>query len=196
MAARHGGLAALLALALAGPAWADFEDAVDAYKRGDYEFAYRELLVLAEKGHPVAQFNLGFLYDTGRGVPQDFEEAVKWYRRAAAQGYVEAVEWRRLAAEKEQAWRPLPSGFAKVARSAMAESAPLSRAEIRELQTRLGRLGYDPGPIDGIVGPRTRGAIRAFEADAGLPVEGEATRFLADEVRAAELLRQTSRTAN
>ena len=28
------------------------------------------------------------MYDTGRGVPADDVEAVKWYQRAAAQGYV------------------------------------------------------------------------------------------------------------
>lgn len=41
---------------------------------------------LAEHGDPVAQSNLGFLYQTGDGLPQDFAEAMKWYRRAAAQG--------------------------------------------------------------------------------------------------------------
>ena len=29
---------------------------------------------------------LGFMYDEGRGVPEDDLEAVKWYRLAAAQG--------------------------------------------------------------------------------------------------------------
>jgi len=34
-----------------------------------------------------AQHNLGFMYDKGRGVPQDYTEAIKWYRKAAEQGY-------------------------------------------------------------------------------------------------------------
>ena len=33
-----------------------------------------------------AQFNLGVMYEKGRGVPQDDAEAVKWYRLAAEQG--------------------------------------------------------------------------------------------------------------
>jgi len=33
-----------------------------------------------------AQHSLGFMYSAGRGVPQDFNEAVKWYRMAAEQG--------------------------------------------------------------------------------------------------------------
>jgi len=33
-----------------------------------------------------AQFNLGLMYDFGEGVPEDDEEAVRWYREAAEQG--------------------------------------------------------------------------------------------------------------
>ena len=41
----------------------------------------------AAQGNASAQFNLGVIYDQGRGVPQDYAEAIKWYRLAAAQGY-------------------------------------------------------------------------------------------------------------
>jgi uncharacterized protein len=34
----------------------------------------------------MAQYNLGFMYASGQGVPQDYAEAVKWYRLSAAQG--------------------------------------------------------------------------------------------------------------
>ncbi len=40
----------------------------------------------AEQGDAAAQFKLGFMYDSGRGVPQDTAEALKWYRLAAGQG--------------------------------------------------------------------------------------------------------------
>ena len=40
----------------------------------------------AEQGDASAQFRLGFMYNTGEGVPQDDAEAVKWYRLAAEQG--------------------------------------------------------------------------------------------------------------
>ena len=40
----------------------------------------------AEQGDAVAQYNLGYAYHNGEGVPQDYSEAVKWYRRAAEQG--------------------------------------------------------------------------------------------------------------
>lgn len=36
-----------------------------------------------------AQFNLGIMYHNGLGVPQDYAQAVAWYRKAAAQGFAE-----------------------------------------------------------------------------------------------------------
>ena len=40
----------------------------------------------AEQGDADAQSTLGFMYENGRGVPQDDAEAVRWYRLAAEQG--------------------------------------------------------------------------------------------------------------
>ena len=72
-----------------------------------------------------AQFNLGQMYETGDGVPEDDVEAVRWFRLAAEQGYApaqsvlgvmynngrgvsendaEAVRWFRLGAEQ---WHPV-----------------------------------------------------------------------------------------
>lgn len=45
---------------------------------------------LAERGHAGAQFNLGVIYECGKGVPQDFAEAAQWYRKAAEQGHAGA----------------------------------------------------------------------------------------------------------
>ncbi|MCE7030191.1 peptidoglycan-binding protein [Jiella avicenniae] len=42
------------------------------------------------------------------------------------------------------------------------------------LQSRLTAHGFACGPIDGVVGPITTAAIRAFEASRGLPVDGMA----------------------
>jgi hypothetical protein len=41
-----------------------------------------------------------------------------------------------------------------------------------DVQRRLARAGYYRGPIDGIMGPGTRFAIRAYERDHGLRVDG------------------------
>jgi len=57
----------------------------DAYQRGDYATALRELRPLAEQGSADAQFNIGLMYNQGRGTPVDYKEAAKWYRLAAEQ---------------------------------------------------------------------------------------------------------------
>ena len=44
----------------------------------------------AEQGHPLAQYNLGFMYDRGEEIPEDDAMAVRWYREAAGQGYAGA----------------------------------------------------------------------------------------------------------
>ena len=48
------------------------------------------LHIAANQGDAEAQYNLGVAYDTGEGVPQDYAEAVRWYRLAADQGYAPA----------------------------------------------------------------------------------------------------------
>jgi hypothetical protein len=54
----------------------------------------------------------------------------------------------------------------------------------RAIQQRLAELGYKPGPIDGIMGPRTRAAIRAFERDTGRPQSGEVSPALIEALAA------------
>lgn len=44
----------------------------------------------------------------------------------------------------------------------------MTRDTIRQLQADLKQLGYDPGPIDGLMGKRTRAAMRLFAAAEGL----------------------------
>jgi TPR repeat protein len=45
---------------------------------------------LAEEGDSEAQFDLGYVYEEGDGVPQDDAEAARWYRKAAEQGNADA----------------------------------------------------------------------------------------------------------
>jgi TPR repeat protein len=86
----------------------------------------------AEQGDASGQSNLGVRYELGQGVPQDYAEAAKWYRRAAEQGnangqynlglmydngkgvpqdYAEAAKWYRLAAEQGDASGQSNLGF-------------------------------------------------------------------------------------
>jgi len=51
---------------------------------------YASVIRLAEEGNIDAQAQLGWMFLTGRGVPQDFYKAAKWYYLAAVQGHREA----------------------------------------------------------------------------------------------------------
>ena len=44
----------------------------------------------ADQGFADAQSGLGYMYQEGQGVEQDFKEALKWYQKAADQGYAAA----------------------------------------------------------------------------------------------------------
>ncbi len=52
---------------------------------------------------------------------------------------------------------------------ASAQTAPW---DIESVQHRLAELGYDVGEVDGLLGPKTRSALRAFQADRDLSVTG------------------------
>ena len=53
--------------------------------------AYSEsLLQKAKSGDAEAQYRLGICYDNGKGVKQDYKEAIRWYKAAAEQGHGQA----------------------------------------------------------------------------------------------------------
>jgi TPR repeat protein len=59
---------------------------ISAFNHQDYGRATGIFIPLAERGEASAQTYLGFMFETGRGVPQNYTEAAMWYRRAAEQG--------------------------------------------------------------------------------------------------------------
>jgi len=65
---------------------ASLRSGIGAFNRADYASASRVFIPLAERGAATAQAYLGFMFETGRGVPQNYTEAAHWYRRAAEQG--------------------------------------------------------------------------------------------------------------
>jgi TPR repeat protein len=76
-----------LAVSFAGSVAAGpYEDAAAAYARSDYATAQRLWRPLAALGDADAQFNLGYIYWIGQGVPKDFVLAYMWFNLAAASG--------------------------------------------------------------------------------------------------------------
>ena len=60
---------------------------------------------------------------------------------------------------------------------------PLSRTHKIELQQRLKARGYELGAVDGIVGPRTRAAVKRFQKEINEPSDGYPTVELLDKLR-------------
>ncbi len=72
------------------PAKAGFSEGASAYNNKNYALAYKEILPLAKSGNADAQHLLGLMYYMGRGLPQDYKQAMFWHRKAADQGKADA----------------------------------------------------------------------------------------------------------
>jgi len=68
----------ILLLLLGAPIFADDAGGWDAFRKGDYALALKELLPLANQGNASAQCGVAILYAKGQGVRQDYKEALRW----------------------------------------------------------------------------------------------------------------------
>jgi hypothetical protein len=131
-----------------------------AYARQDYVKAGELLIPLAERGDPASQAYLGFMFEHGRGLPQNYTEAAYWYRRSGEQGFstaqytlgllydkgfgvpqdpVESYKWLILAAGS--APKELREYYTRLRDSV---STKLTRGQIAEARHRA--IGWAPKP--------------------------------------------------
>ncbi len=171
--------------------------------RTSYAEAARWFLSAARYGLRDSQYNLAVLYQRGLGVLKDEEEAYKWFGIAARIGDTDAARLRdslKAGLDRETiarlnreiaSWKPAravkEANFIVVDRPEWRSRKPVKTAaepakpgrvlegpaRIRRIQELLNRLGYDVGPADGKMGNRTANAIRLFQLQAGLPVNGQ-----------------------
>ncbi|RFC63572.1 hypothetical protein DYI37_11185 [Fulvimarina endophytica] len=149
----------------------------------------------AEHGMTDSQYNLGILFARGAGVDQNLVASYKWFSIVGASGDQDAIAKRdeiakSLTPEQLEAAKTSVATFKVAERDPSANtvdipeawaaspdkptttaSVDMSRA-IRNIQAILGKLGYDAGMPDGIVGDRTTKAIVEFQKDAGLDANG------------------------
>jgi TPR repeat protein len=80
------------ALAVAWPANANdaAECTRDALSLSHFGRAFDACHQLAKEGRPLAEYNLGEMYNRGLGVPRDYSEGSVWLRRAADQDFAPA----------------------------------------------------------------------------------------------------------
>ena len=75
-------------------------EAINSLDKKEFVTAHQLFLDLADKGIAEAQINLGMMFESGQGVPQDFNEAIRWYRLAADQKLIKAQEKLNLLLKK------------------------------------------------------------------------------------------------
>ena len=184
-------LGVLLAMGATGPA--------------DNEEAARWFLQAAEMGVPDSQFNMGILTAKGIGMRQDLEEGYKWFAIVAQSGDGDAAAKRdevagmlspeQLENAKAAAalWRvktpdpasnsyDIPEAWTESSETTASIENPDVRKAVSDLQRLLNERGYDTGPVDGLIGQKTRNAIVAFQRDAGLEPNGEINQALVEKL--------------
>jgi len=177
-----------------------------AYGNGDVEvdmnMAAGWFTKAAERGVVDSQFNLAILYENGQGVTPSPSDAYFWYSIAAAQGDQSANA--RIAAlettmtpEDITATKTRINNFQLIkinpATNGIFSDLPWAKTNaqspesqrIQSVQTMLGNVGFDVGTPDGLMGKRTRQAIRDFERINGLPETGQINNALIDRLSVA-----------
>jgi TPR repeat protein len=79
--------AALIAASFGAQAQDSVDRGMLALLKGDTDAALQVFRPLAQNGNAEAQYHLAYMYQSGTGVKQNDEEALKWYLKAAANGH-------------------------------------------------------------------------------------------------------------
>ncbi len=147
----------------------------------------------AELGVKDSQYNLGILAAKGAGMPQDLEESYKWFALVAKTGDRDAAAKRdevakalrpeqlQKARAAAELWKPhqldkeanvvdIPDEWTES--NSHTASIDMKQA-VANVQRILDKNGYDAGPVDGMMGDKTRAAIKAFQKDNGMQPTGE-----------------------
>jgi localization factor PodJL len=154
----------------------------------DYGLAAKWYGEAAAYGLADSQYNHGILAEHGLGIAKDLKAAYKWFALAAKSGDAESAKRRdevkqsldaaSLAAADSEigAWaakQANPDANDVVEPREWADLSPATTtALVNRAQTLLNKLGYDVGEPDGMMGARTREAIKSFERKNGLEETG------------------------
>lgn len=114
----------------------------------------------------------------GRTLGAKTDQAVRDYqmsRKLDVDGIVGPQTWTALLKDLPAVSKDEPGPFKVEARESLERPLLKSRSEgavVEEMQRRLTDLGFEPGPIDGIFGPKTTAAVKAFQKAHDLKVDG------------------------
>lgn len=102
------------------------------FESGDFRAAFHQLLPLAVKGNPEAQYAVGYMYYYGYGVAQDTECGLFWINLSASQHYLPAIQALNLVNHKDDLYRPKAKKSVKhqYSKHQLVESLP-NTAEVK-----------------------------------------------------------------
>jgi peptidoglycan hydrolase-like protein with peptidoglycan-binding domain len=144
----------------------------------DYVTAYAWLHVAAARGQPQAASARDGM--SWRLTPSEIDEAQRLAREWRPGT---AIATRTPPRNYNTGGTYDPNGNDAADNGYRTDSRALNRTETMDLQWNLAVHGYDPGPADGVAGPRTRAAIEQYQIDAQLPVDGRASAALLDHLQ-------------
>lgn len=121
----------------------------------------------AEQGHPEGAFSYGVVQAAGLGLPTDLPAGYAWLDVASERGHVKAGEVRgaianKMTPEQIAAGRQRAASFTPSNGNHFAD-----QPTVMYVQHSLNQLGFNAGPVDGLMGPRTRSAISAYLSSIG-----------------------------
>ena len=67
-----------------------YDAGLTAFENGDYRLAYQNWIKSSDNTNAYAQYSIGYLYENGLHLDQNFSKALVWYLKAAANGNVDA----------------------------------------------------------------------------------------------------------
>ncbi|HDP16377.1 MAG TPA: peptidoglycan-binding protein [Candidatus Omnitrophica bacterium] len=157
-------------------------------KSVQYQREEKELVGSVDIANPVVEEIQVFLtkngYDTetqdGR-MGQKTRDAIKDFQESIGlkpTGYINEVTLRQIEdTRRAKERKDLEKTYSVEVRSAFPEKssgvASVSQWTIKDVQAALKNAGFDPGSIDGKLGPRTQQAIKEFQRVKGLKIDGK-----------------------
>jgi len=130
----------------------------------------------ADLNDEFGAFMMGVALARGQGVRANADEALRWFQEAKKRGF--EVDPRLLTED----------GLATYMRRFSISSVrdDQQRMLVRQIQEGLQNRGFDPGPVDGIFGAKTRKAIEDFQKSSGIAVDGKASSSVLDALKSSK----------
>lgn len=132
----------------------------------------------ASKNDDVSVLALAMIYGSGMGIEKNSVQAARWFAKGQELGLPIPPDMSHP--EVISGLRPLPGNIKKGAAATVG-----SKNMVQEAQAILTKLGYNPGPADGVAGKKTRQAVRDFQKKRKLTVTGEINDQLLHDLKSA-----------